>query len=330
MLAPYTTFKTGGEADYYTEARSVGELNDALVFAEAKGIQVSVLGGGSNVLISDYGVRGLVVRIINDEILVGGVNRNGAANVRVGAGVKTDSLIQCLCERSLWGMENLSRIPGTIGGAIVQNAGAYGVEIGDVVQSVTVFDMRTKALKTLLREECAFAYRDSIFARGSFVVMEATLIVSTKSNPQIEYPGISDRLTTLEDVFPMDIRDAILSIRREKLPDMSKVGTAGSYFKNPTVSKEEFEVLQQKYPSIPHFDAGHDRIKIPLAWVLDKVLHLKGYREGNVALYEKQPIIIVAYEGATTSDILEFAHKIESIVREETGITIEREVKVIS
>lgn len=331
-LAPLTTFGIGGVADYFVVVQNEGELREAVDFAKERSVRVTVLGGGSNMLVSDGGVRGLVIHnqitgctytSVLDEVVL----------ATVGAGMMLDACIEAFVTRGLWGLENLSAIPGTIGATPVQNVGAYGVEVRDCIDRVHVFDIETGASKEFSNEECHFAYRDSRFKQSGGERYIVTRVVFRLSNNPMPKLGYKDLQIAFGDTNPTlaEIREAIVRIRAGKFPDWRMLGTAGSFFKNPVIPNIQFETLRTTYPLLPGFpqdDGIHT--KIPLGFVLDKILQLRGVTEGTVGTYEGQALVVVNHGNATCAEVDTFARSIEEKVFTATGIHIEREVKIIS
>ncbi|MBX2866365.1 UDP-N-acetylmuramate dehydrogenase [Candidatus Kaiserbacteria bacterium] len=324
-LAPYTTFGIGGNAEFFVEVRSVEELKEAVLWAKEKGISVTVLGGGSNVLVSDRGVTGLV--ICNK---IEGITYEDEM-VHVGAGVVFDDLVLETVEKGLWGLENLSAIPGTVGAAPIQNIGAYGVEVSSVIESVHTSHLTDGSERVFSNKACAFGYRDSFFKTEegrNYIVTGVTFHLKKEGDPHIEYKDLQNYF--IDTPTQRQVRDAVIEIRSKKFPDWHKKGTGGSFFKNPIISKEQYEVLEKKYPELPGFPVG-DRVKVPLGWILDKVLHIKGVtnERGTVGTYEGQALVIVNHGGATAEEVDAFAQKIAEDVFGITDIRIEREVRSI-
>jgi UDP-N-acetylmuramate dehydrogenase len=329
-LTPLTTLKCGGNAEYFTHVDSIEALEGALTFAEEKKLKVTILGGGSNVLVSDAGVRGLVIRPLFTNIVY---HTHGTeVYVESGAGVTLDALIEEVVGKNLWGLENLSGIPGSVGAVPIQNVGAYGVEAKDLVHEVLVYNRDTKHVEKLSAAECAFAYRHSLFkteAGKRYIVVGVIFRLGTLPHPRISYRDLQeyfkeDKAPTLES-----IRRAVITIREGKFPDWRTVGTAGSFFKNPILSQEAYEALQVKFPLVPGFaEAG--RVKVPLGWILDHVLNLKGYREGNVGLYEKQALVLIQYGTASSDEVLDFAERIREQVLDAAGVRVEFEAVYVA
>ncbi len=328
-LASYTTLGVGGVADYFAIIDSMDELEEAVLWARHEGYPVTVLGGGSNVLVASSGVRGLVIHVATQHRTY--VRKGTDVAVTVDAGVVLDDLIAEVVDKGLWGLENLSAIPGTVGAVPVQNVGAYGVEAKDVIAHVTAYDIENNHMRTFSPEECAFAYRDSYFKRPEgkrYIITEVTFVLHTTPTPQISYRDIASYFGTHTTPSLADIRTAVVDIRREKLPDWHVVGTAGSFFKNPIVTSDVFDSLVRIYPDLPGFPDSKGNIKVSLGWILDRVCGLRGYQVGNVGLYEKQALVLVCESGATTDDIESFVQDITARVYAKTGLTIEQEVQM--
>lgn len=331
-LAPYTTFKIGGPAEYFVSVSTEKELEEAVAWAKERALSVTIIAGGSNVLIADEGVRGLVIK--ND---IGGITyeeKNGQVSVTAGAGVVWDDLVTEAATRGLWGFENLSAIPGSVGATPIQNVGAYGVEVADLIARVRVYDKERKLFTELSPEECGFAYRDSIFkhAEGKqYVVTAVTYVLSKDAQPKLQYKDLDKKFGEREAAPTLsEIRGAVIAIRRGKFPDWQTVGTAGSFFKNLILSKDEFNRIAARYPELPGFRTEDDNVKVPLGWILDHVLALKGVTEGAVGTYEHQALVVVNHGGATARDVQTFAQEIAQKVFDATGVYIEWEVTYVS
>lgn len=330
LLGAYTTFHIGGPAEFFVIVKTEVELQEAYAFARERALPVTVLGGGSNVLVSDEGVKGLVIK--NEITGLQHEEKNGSVFVTAGAGMVWDDLVADTVDRGWWGLENLSAIPGSVGATPVQNVGAYGVEVGECISVVRVYDTESDLFRELQKEECMFGYRDSFFkhAEGAhLVVTRVMFVLSQTPQPKISYKDLAEtfgeRTPTLSD-----IREAVIRIRAGKFPDWHTIGTAGSFFKNPVLSEEAFQTLQEKYPNIPSFKGVHGDIKVPLGWILDTVLALKGVQRGNVGTYEKQALVIVNHGNATAKEVDAFAKEVAQKVYDATNIHIEREVRSIT
>jgi UDP-N-acetylmuramate dehydrogenase len=248
--------------------------------------------------------------------------------VTVGAGVALDTLIDEVVERGMWGLENLSAIPGSVGAVPVQNVGAYGVEASDVIHEVYAYDCSTHEEVVLTRDACRFGYRDSLFKQNEgkrYIITAVVFRLSRIPSPHLGYKDLAVRFPTGDMPTLSTIRDAVIEIRKEKFPDWHTVGTAGSFFKNPVITRAHYAELCERYPELPGFPYAGG-IKIPLGWILDRVLNLRGYREGSVGLYEKQALVLVHHGGGTANEIYAFSERIITRVYEATGVQVEREV----
>ncbi|HRH26070.1 MAG TPA: UDP-N-acetylmuramate dehydrogenase [Candidatus Paceibacterota bacterium] len=326
-LASLTTFQTGGQAEFFVEVENEQELIEVLDWNTKKQYPVFVLGGGSNILISDTGFPGLVIK--NN---IQARNEIAETEYEFGAGENWDDVVHFAVMNDLQGIEMLSYIPGTLGGAIVQNIGAYGGEIADVVVTVTAINIHTQEKRIFPKAECLFSYRYSFFKTiegRNWIVTSATLRFSKSNSGKITFKEVEEKLGGKKEALIQDIRNTVIAIRMAKLPDWKHIGTAGSFFKNPFIESGIYETLTGTYPEIPGFPVDGGRMKVPLGWILDKVCGLKGYTEGSVGLYEKQALVIVNHGGARTEDVAKLADFVSKKVHEKTGITIEPEVEYI-
>jgi len=325
-LARLTTFKTGGPARYHVTT-PLSELPEAISFAQAKDLPWRVLGEGSNVLASDAGYDGVIITIISAETTVSDTDKG--VLVVADAGVSWDTFVSYTCSQGWWGIENLAGIPGTVGAAPIQNIGAYGTEVKDTIMWVEVLDTNTHTVERVGVDACAFSYRDSRFKHEPhYVVTRVAFLLSKEQGPQLSYKDLQDAVTRGERLeTPEAVADCVRRIRARKFPDLSVYGTAGSFFKNPILTKEKVEALVALYPEIPTFPGGAGLVKIPLAWILDKVLGLRGFAIGRVRAFEEQPLVLVATAGATTTEVDACADDIVRQVHDAVGISIEREVQ---
>lgn len=289
-----------------------------------------VLSGANNVLFSgDY--SGLVLRPTDKtiDIIESG---DDTALVRAGAGVDWDDFVQWSVEQQLWGLENLSLIPGMVGAAPIQNIGAYGVEVKDAIVEVEAFDLASATPNIYKASECNFGYRESIFKRelkGRVVVTSVLFRLSRLATPRLEYGDLNREVEALGGDTIENIRKAVISIRQSKLPDTAELGNAGSFFKNPVVEMEVVERLLKSYPEMPTYPVPQQGyMKLAAGWLIDKA-GLKGYRSANVGVHDRQALVLVNYGGAKGEEIITFAEYIRSVVSQKFGITIEFEVNII-
>lgn len=328
-LATYTTLKVGGAATQFIDVHTEQELDTAVGYAQAHSLPITILGGGSNVLIADAGVAGLVLRMacmgVAEEV------HESDILLTAQAGEVLDNVVAYAVDRGYWGLENLSHIPGTVGATPVQNVGAYGVEVKDVIESVRVYNTLERQFEMLTNAECCFGYRDSLFKKAAgrhYVVVAVTYRLHTTPTPQVTYKDLAQFFATVTPSLAV-IRAAVIAIRSKKFPNWHEVGTAGSFFKNPTIPRAQYEALCTRYPELPGFDAGGDLVKVPLGWILDKVLNLKGTGTDTVGTYQGQALVLINKGGATAADFTTFAERITQQVHEATGIVVEWEVTKI-
>jgi len=330
-LKDYTTFKIGGIARYFVVIKTLPELMEAILFSKEKEIPFFVLGGGSNILVSENGFLGLVIKNeIKKKVCVEMSPED--CNVTFGAGENWDEAVAYTVTRGLFGLENLSGIPGTVGASPVQNIGAYGQEVKNVICSLKAINTETLDEKMFTNSDCQFSYRNSIFKKPEFkkyIITEVSFFLKKNGEVNTGYKDLQLYFLSKKNKKPslVGVREAVLEIRAEKFPSLEEYGLAGSFFKNPIITSEKYQELKGKFPNLPAFEEGKGMVKIPLAWVLDKICNLKGYREGKVGLYEKQPIILVNYGGATAREVSIFADKIIKVIKEKTDLDVEWEVE---
>ncbi|MCM1483388.1 MAG: UDP-N-acetylmuramate dehydrogenase [Muribaculaceae bacterium] len=314
----------------YTEAKDL-----PVIFASMGDNPYRCIGAGSNMLFTgDYDGTLLHSSILDFDMEPVG---NGAVRLIVGSGVEFDSVIRRAAEAGLWGIENLSAIPGDAGAAAVQNIGAYGVEIKDVLEAVECYDVLENRFVTVQAADCGYAYRYSMFKepenRMRYIVTGIRILLSKNGSPKLEYGNLSAALSSRgHDITPLDVRNEIISVRHEKLPEPAEVGSAGSFFKNPVVSGEIFASIELvaenehgPHTKVPHFVTAHG-IKIPAAWLIEQC-GLKGASRGNAAVWHKQPLVLVNATGkALPEEILALENEIRESVRNKFGITLYAEV----
>jgi UDP-N-acetylmuramate dehydrogenase len=332
-LAPLTTFKIGGRTRFRIEAHSRDELAEAVSFAKGKSLPFLVLAGGSNVLMPDEDFEGVVI-----APTMGGVSFFARDSLLVEAsaeaGANWDTFVRATLARGLHGLENLSGIPGSVGATPTQNVGAYGAEVKDSLSSVEAFDTQMLTMRTFSRSECAFGYRESFFksAEGKrYVITKVSFTLEKSAPPNLSYRDLAEHFRKTENEFPTlpEVRDAVLAIRARKFPDLSRFGTAGSFFKNPVVSPDEAATLKERFSGLPSF-AAQNGVKLSLAWMLDNVVHAKGRCVGDACVWDAQPLVIVNKGRANAADVIELARGIEEDMREKTGISIEKEVRIVA
>lgn len=329
-LAPYTTLQIGGLARYFLNARSVSDIQEADIWAEERSLPLFILGGGSNLLVSDNGFPGLVLKID----LKGTSIDNGKETLLLtaAAGEEWDLLVARTVAAGYAGLECLSGIPGSCGATPIQNVGAYGQEVSETILSVSVYDRLEKRQKTLSNTECGFGYRNSIFKQTDrYIVLSTTYRLKRGGSPAIRYPELSRYLYEHGISSPSltDVREAVLTLRRRKSmvidPSDPDSRSAGSFFVNPIVDTETVASIQKRYPEIPFFPAGEGRAKIPAAWLIEKSGFYKGYRRGRAAISSRHALALVNCGSCSASEILALKQEIEQGVETTFGIRLHPE-----
>ena len=327
---PYNTFRMDVKAREVIEYDSIEDLRQTLL--SHKGKRLLPVGEGSNLLFT---------RDFEGSILLSRMRRARALKetqdevwIEAESGLKLDDLIAQLVDMNLTGMENLSHIPGTVGASAVQNVGAYGVEAKDVIEQVHTLHVETAEPRTFTNEECRFGYRDSIFKnelKGQYIVTSVVYKLHKAGELKLDYGNLRSALEGINEPTAQDVREAVIAVRKTKLPEVTELGSAGSFFKNPVIDNALFETLQQQYPSIPHYTIHHPQStfhKIPAAWLIEQC-GWKGKMMGGAQCYDKQPLVLVNKNNATPQDIINLAAAICDSVRLKFGITISPEVNYI-
>ena len=326
QLAPYNSFGVPAVAAYFANIGSLDELRRALEFARDKRLSVQILGGGSNVLyVKDY--EGLIC-----HMNIRGISHlPGPGVVRASCGENWHEFVSYCMNKSLHGYENLALIPGSIGAAPIQNIGAYGVDLAQFLVELEVLDSERDTVRSFSRAECEFGYRDSIFKRRAghrYVVLSASFELSARNLPNLDYQALKEALPN-PGVTPRQIYDTVCRIRRSRLPDPAELGNAGSFFKNPVVSRDKYQALQSEHGEMPSYATEEEGlVKIPAAWLLDRA-GWKGRRRGPAAVHEKHALVLVNSGGANGEDILLLAQEMSSSIQSQFGIGLVPEVQLI-
>ena len=290
-----------------------------------------VMGGGNNIVFTKDIEKSIIFpRNCNIEIIA---ENTESVTIRVGAGLEWDELVEWAVERNLWGLENLSLIPGKVGAAPVQNIGAYGAEAKDCITNVEMYSPETDNFITLAAEHCGFGYRESVFKhslKGRVIITAVEFRLSKVENPKLNYGDICAEVEKRGGATLRNIREAICTIRRSKLPDPAETGNAGSFFKNPIVERSVAEALLAQYPNMPLYPAADPEcVKLAAGWLIDHC-GLKGYSEGNVGVHSRQALVLINTTGeATGAEVIAFARKVQSTVLEKFAIQIDTEVNIL-
>ena len=337
-LAPLTTFKVGGPARYFAEARTEEEIIAGVRYARERELPLFVLGGGSNLVVADAGWPGLVIRVAIEGVKELGGEKT-SREFEVGAGVEWDSFVAKSVSANLAGLETLSGIPGTVGGTPVQNVGAYGQEVSETITSVRVLDLEKLTIGELSNGECGFSYRASIFnstQRGRYVVLKVRFSLTAAGEPRLAYADLrryfEKQLANNEMPTLQETHDAVREIRRSKamliVPNDADCRSAGSFFKNPVVDPRKYEevarVAANEGPP-PKFPADNGKVKIPAAWLVERAGFRKGYAQGAVGISKKHSLAIINRGGATAAEIMALKNAVQSGVRDKFGIELQPE-----
>lgn len=313
-------------AEWFAAPSSLACLQAVLHEAARRELPVTLLGGGSNVLLPPR-LTGLAIRPALEQWWLESKGKEVLAHV--GAGVNWHTLVMALARRGLWGIENLALIPGNCGAAPVQNIGAYGVELKDVLVSVQTVELVTGKVRWLSAEECQFGYRDSIFKNelnGSVVITQLVLRLSRQSSAKLYYGDLASRVPP--SPTPLAVAEAVCDIRREKLPDPQQLANAGSFFKNPLVSSEHVNHLLGTHPDMPHFPQQGGVTKLAAGWLIDQC-GLKGLRQGAFGVHDRQALVLVHFGGGERSGLLQFAEYIANAVNDRFDVQLEPEPRLI-
>jgi UDP-N-acetylmuramate dehydrogenase len=343
-LAPLTTLQVGGAARYFAEARRDDDVREAADFAKTRGLPLFVLGGGSNLAISDAGWPGLVLKIA-----IGGTTSPRLQNVTsnavlftVGAGVNWDDFVAFAVSQNCAGIECLSGIPGSVGGTPVQNVGAYGQEVAETIESVRVLDIKEDRIVTLPKPACGFRYRSSIFnraaggggERGRYIILQVNYRLKRGGAPSVKYADLQKHFAEARTAPSLvGVRDAVRQIRRSKgmliVPGDEDARSAGSFFKNPVLSEEQFRVLaaraESKQLEIPHYPSLDAQHKVSAAWLVEHSGFAKGFRLGRAGISSKHALALINPGDANASDIVELKDAIQQGVEGAWGIWLEPE-----
>lgn len=327
-LKNFTTMKLGGPARFMTEVRTAQEVIDIYTAAQQQSLPIFILGGGSNVIARDEGYNGIIVRIRIPGFEVVADDAN-STTIKIGAGEVWDSVVKRAVDMRLSGIEAMSAIPGTAGAAPVQNVGAYGQEVSETLQSLEAYDSRTGSVVVLQNSDCDFRYRDSIFRsseKGRFVILSITLKLS-KNLPQ---PPFYETLQKYLDerninVFtPEIIRNSVIDIRKNKLPDPTLTPNSGSFFKNALIEDWQMKRVKEKHPDIPSYEMADGTYKIPSGWLIENS-GMKGELIDGIRVYQNNALVLVNESATSYENLASARNVIIGKVRDNFGIQIEQE-----
>lgn len=332
-LKPHNTFRIDAQARYWVEIDNEDNLQTLLQLIEFMDTPKLILGGGSNVLLcQDF--DGLVVKINIQGIEVVRED-DDHVYLTAGAGVNWHELVMFCVEKGYAGMENLSLIPGTVGAAPMQNIGAYGVELEQIFDSLTAVHVLTGERRRFAHADCSFGYRESVFKRelkGQYIIASVTFKLNKRPIFHTRYGAIQETLTEMgvsdDQLTIKAISEAVIRIRRSKLPDPNEIGNAGSFFKNPEIPEAQFKALKTDYPDMPGYPVSEDVVKVPAGWLIEQA-GWKGYRSGDAGVHTKQALVLVNYGNASGQQLMELAKQVQTSVMDKYGVAISPEVNVI-
>ncbi len=326
-LLTHNTFGMNVRARHFVEYDSVDELRAFL--ATHRSERLLHIGAGSNLLFTgDFDGY-----ILHSGIKFCEIQRDDTAHIfmRVGAGVVWDEFCANMCAKNLGGTENLAYIPGEVGASAVQNIGAYGAETADIIAQVETVEIATGKSRIFQNAECRYGYRQSVFKsdlQGQYIVTAVVFRLAKNPTLRLDYGNLRATLAHISRPTVNDVRQAVIGIRKQKLPEPSELGSAGSFFKNPIVAKANADALLAENPDMPHYAVGNSETKIPAAWLIEQC-GWKGRTLGGAAVYEKQPLVLVNRNHATPADVQNLAQQIVESVKKRFGIAIEPEVNYI-
>ncbi len=330
-LKSFNTFGINVDAKYFTQVASLEELEVVLDFIEAKKIPFLILGGGSNLLFTkDF--DGIMIKADFKGIKIVKEDQQHIF-VKAEAGENWDEFVQFCVDNNFAGLENLSLIPGNVGASPIQNIGAYGVELKDHFFELEFFDFAIRSVQKFGMKDCAFGYRNSVFKnelKGKGMILSVTYRLNKHPEFKTEYGTIKDEIEAMgvSELSVKTIRQAVISIRRSKLPDPEIIGNAGSFFKNPTISMEEHRRLKNKFPEIVSFPQSDRRFKLAAGWLIDQC-GWKGKRVGDAGVHENQALVLVNYGNASGKEIYDLSEEIKISVFDKFGVELEREVNIL-
>jgi len=328
-LLSYNTFGIDAKADYFIEYNSVEELQTALKSEIVKSNRLLHIGGGSNLLfMKDF--KGVILHSAINFIKKVSEDTD-TVMLEAGAVVNWDDFVAYTVENGWGGVENLSLIPGEVGASAVQNIGAYGVEVQDVIIKVNAVEIETGEPKTFSVKDCQYGYRESIFKKelkGKYIITSVVFKLQKQAQFKLNYQHLEAEVLKNGDINLQNIRQTIIAVRESKLPDPKIFGNAGSFFMNPVISKAHFNELLAQYPQMPHYFVSETEEKVPAGWLIDQC-GWKGKQIGNAGVHDKQALVLVNKGGATGAEIVYLAEQIQASVKSRFGIELHAEVNYI-
>ncbi|MEB3766723.1 UDP-N-acetylmuramate dehydrogenase [Acinetobacter sp. MD2] len=327
QLQKFNTLNLKSVAKFYVKVVSEHELLDALAFAKDQHLNCLILSGGSNMLLPEY-IDGLVIHIAILGIQKSAENQD-TVQICVGAGENWHEFVLHSTAQAWYGLQNLALIPGKVGASPVQNIGAYGVEVGDFIATVRVYDREDQRFKNLTAAECQFAYRHSIFKDHPtrFVIVAVTFKLLKVANLKLGYGDL--RTAVGDDLSPENLQRQVILIRQSKLPNPSEFPNAGSFFKNPVIDDVQYQQLAQQFPQLPHYPQANAQVKLAAGWLIDQA-GWKGKQLGSVGMFAKQALVLVNYADANLNDVQQTYRAVQQAVQQKFNILLEPEPVLFS
>jgi UDP-N-acetylmuramate dehydrogenase len=330
-LKPFNTFGIDAKSKYFCSLESIDQLNELIQSDLFKNERRMFLGGGSNVLfrkdfdglIIHNGIKGIEKHNEADETIL----------LRVASGVNWHQFVLHCVQNNWGGVENLSLIPGTVGAAPIQNIGAYGIEVSEIIEKVETIELVNGIMKSFTKDECGFGYRESVFKsdfKEKYFISSVTLRLSKKNHRiNTSYGALKDTLQHMNIIQPtiQSVSEAVIKIRQEKLPDFNVIGNAGSFFKNAEITEQHFQQLKTRFPEIPHYPTANQLVKVPAGWLIEQC-GWKGKKINHVGVHAKQALVLVNFGEAKGDEIFQLAMKIIESVQEKFSITLTSEVNI--
>lgn len=330
-LVSNNTFGVTAFAKYFSRIKTLEDLKEIIRKNKDYNEKLLILGGGSNILFT----QNPDVWVLKNEIL--GINKIDENDdyvwIEAYGGEDWHDFVMKTLSKGWYGLENLALIPGCIGASPIQNIGAYGVEVKDFINVVYAIDLNNGNELTFDNVDCRFGYRNSIFKqelKEQLIIYKVVFKLNKSPKVKVSYRALEDELEKekISDPFPIDVANAVIKVRRSKLPDPAEIGNSGSFFKNPEISKETFFRLSEKFENVPNYPAPEGKIKLAAGWLIEKA-GWKGYRKENIGVHKKQALVLVNYGGGTGKEVFELSERIIKDVKSKFGITLVREVNVV-
>ncbi|MFV8224830.1 UDP-N-acetylmuramate dehydrogenase [Christiangramia aquimixticola] len=329
-LKQYNTFGIDVKAEAFISVTKLEDLRKVLKRSYAS--DLFILGGGSNMLLTGDIPKTVLHIALTGKEIISETEEN--VIIEAAAGENWHEFVMWTLDQDFGGLENLSLIPGNVGTSPIQNIGAYGVELKDSFVSCKAMHIQTLEEKEFSLEDCNFGYRNSVFKhdlKGEYIITSVRFRLTRKKHQlKVDYGSIISELEIKGITSPSikDISNAVIAIRRSKLPDPAEIGNSGSFFKNPVIEKSQYEKLKAEYPNIPSYPISHTQVKVPAGWLIDTA-GLKGYRDGDAGVHRNQALVLVNYGEASGNEILMLSKKVQETVYKRFGIHLEAEVNII-